>query len=347
MEFSMRRLALAALPLLLTACNPDMPPVSQDVTLDPPAAGKGFQLATQTFDVPSGTEDQRCYFFTVPGTGTAPLWVNHLVATQNTGSHHFNVFRVASQQALTGNDGDVVIGGQCWISSNWADWPLVFNDQESVNGNNTVDWTLPDGVAHKFTPGEKLMLQIHYVNATTQVTPGHGKGIINFNFYPGTNTPMELGTVFATNQNIRICPGDTNKSFSTTCRFAKTPVTIAAANGHFHSRGMRFDIDAVDAMNNPIGNNFYTSTQWDEPPFDHSLAVAVPAMGGVGWTCTYNYEKPSAACADAKNNCQPVANGCADASSDCCISFGGHVEVQEHCNAFVYYYPKVDNATCF
>ncbi len=342
----MRPISVAALPFLLAACQP-APPANMDVTLDPPAAGTGFQLATDSFDVPSGTEDQRCYFFTVPGTGTTPLWVDRIVATQNPGSHHLNVFRVASVQPLTGKNGDVVDGGQCWTSSNWADWPLVFNDQESVAGNNLVDWTLPTGVAHKFTPGELLMLQIHYVNATTQSTPGHGKGLVNFNFYAGSDTPMELGTLFATNQNIRICPGDEGKSFSTTCRFAKTPVTIAAANGHFHSRGMEFDIGAVDAMNNPMGSSFYTSTEWNEPPFLDNLNVAIPVMGGISWSCEYNYSKPAAACADTKGNCAPVANGCADASSTCCIGFGGHVEVQEHCNAFIYYYPKVDNASCF
>src|SRR5207244_1545645 len=160
-----------------------------------------------------GQEVQRCYFFTVPGTGTDPLWVSRTIATQNPGSHHLNVFRVKTVVALDGQNGQIVDGGECWKSGNWADWPLVINSQESTEGKNTVDWTLPDGVASKFMPGEKLMLQTHYVNASTQKTPGHGKGIINFYKYQGTATPMELGTVFATNQNIRICPGDTNKSF--------------------------------------------------------------------------------------------------------------------------------------
>ena len=38
---------------------------------------------------------------------------------------------------------------------------------------------------------------------------------------------------------------------------------------------------------------------------------------------------------------------CADPADSCCATFGPHVETQEHCNAFVYYYPKLDDATCF
>jgi len=32
---------------------------------------------------------------------------------------------------------------------------------------------------------------------------------------------------------------------------------------------------------------------------------------------------------------------------DCCYTFGPIVEKNEHCNAFVYYYPKQDNVNCF
>ena len=55
--------------------------------------------------------------------------------------------------------------------------------------------------------------------------------------------------------------------------------------------------------------------------------------GGVSWSCTYQWA-PSPACADG---CSCIGNG-----MDCCYKFGGVVETSEHCNAFVYYYPKLD-----
>ena len=319
-------IALALLALPLAAC----PGAPHDVTLAPPSAG--FQLATPAWSIPHGTEQQRCYFFRVPGSGTEPVWVNRIVAAQNPGSHHLNVFRVKTVLALDGQDGEVVDGGECWKSGNWADWPLVVNSQESSEGKNVVDWKLPDNVAHRFVPGEKLMLQTHYVDASTQSTPGRAKALVNFHFAPSDPPPQELGTVFATDQNIKICPGDTNKAFTATCRFAKgKPVTILAANGHFHSRGVRFTITAVDGNNGPLGGPFYTSTEWADPIWLPDLRVAVPQSGGVGYTCTFTMP----------------ASGCGDPANACCATFGGHVETQEHCNAFVYYFPKVDDATCF
>jgi len=233
---------------------------SQDVQLAFPS--RGFQLATEAFQAPASAEVQRCYFFRVPAgpAGTAAaVWVGRIVAAQNSGSHPLNVFRVKTVVGLDGEDGAVVDGGECWRSGSWADWPLVMNSQQSLPRENTVDWTLPTGVAHKFMPGEKLMLQTHYVNASSQRTPGRGKGVVDFYAEEPSPSLAELGTVFATDQNLRICPGDTNKAFSATCRFARAPVTIIGANGHFHPRGVKFEIGTVDSNNHALGN-FYTST---------------------------------------------------------------------------------------
>jgi hypothetical protein len=318
----------AAAALTLFACSA----ASDDVRLAAPPKGEGFQLGVDPWDVPQGTEQQRCYFFRVPGSGTDPLWIDRIVLAQNPGTHHLNVFRVKTILDLDGEDGDLVDGGECWRSGNWFDWPLVMNSQESNENENIVDWKLPEGVAHRLTPGEKLMLQSHYVNAETQSTPGRAKALVNFYFRKDAGDPQELGTVFATNQNIRICPGDQDKTFTSTCRFARNnPVTILAANGHFHSRGLKFSMTAVGPNNEPIGDRFYTSTEWSDPVWIPDLNVTVPTGGGVGYSCSFGMPQ----------------DGCGDPSDVCCATFGPHVETQEHCNAFVYYYPKADDATCF
>lgn len=304
-----------------------------DVLLDPPAASQGFQLDVPKFDVAMGDEVQSCYFFAVPGPAGADVWVNHFKLAANAGTHHVNIFRVRTIVNLSGKPGDVVVSkngmGECFKSSNWADWPLVVNTQD---GGQTVDWQLPPGVGERFTGGELLMLQIHFVNATTQQSPQGGRGAANF-YTMSAPAAMELGTIFATNQHIRVCPGDSNVSFETHC---KTPMpsgaTIIAANGHFHSRGQQFTMNVVDAMGNDmLPAPFYTSTTWNEPPMTTGLNVAIPPSGGVSWTCSFS--APSTACGNPNDSC--------------CFTFGGKVETQEHCNAFVYYYPKVQDYSCF
>ena len=311
--------------MFAAACTP----VPDDVILPPPS--KGLQFTTGAFEVAGGSETQRCYFFTIPGAGADPVWVNRITLAQNTGSHHFNVFRVATIKALDGKDGDVVIDGECFKSGNWADWPLIINSQNSEAGKNVVDWTLPSGVAQRFMPGEKIMLQSHYVNASTQKTPGRARASVNFHYIEKSDVIAELGTVFATNQQIRSCPGDRDKMFETTCRFAKRPATIIGANGHFHSRGKKFEIMSYDSVKHENGPVFYSSTSWDDPPFLRDLKVNVPEQGGIAWRCTFDVP----------------ADTCCDKEDSCCCSFGGKVETQEHCNAFVYYYPKSDNVNCF
>ena len=300
----------------------------------PDPGSKGFQQTITPFLVAKGTEQQNCYFFSVPGNTGDDVWIDHFQLSGSTGTHHMNVFRVKTIVALNGNPGDVVENGECFKSGNWADWPLVVNSQE---GDGVVDWTLPTGVGARFTAGEKLMLQVHFVNATTQTTPGQAESWVNY-YYAASPPPNELGTLFATNQNIKICPGDTDIKFDAHCTFNSQGVTVIAANGHFHSRGIDFKIAPVDSMGNAqMDKTFYDSTTWAEPPMTRGLDIQLPMGTGVDWECAYSAPQDS------------CANPDAGTSDGCCYTFGGHVETQEHCNAFVYYYPKqaAGDITCF
>jgi hypothetical protein len=329
----MRRTTSLALVLALSAfgCNSPAPPKPVDVTLTAPPAGQGWQWEVPSFPVPSGTELQSCYFYAIPGTPGTDVWVNRITVAQNTGSHHMNIFRVKTITGLSGNPGDTVVNGQCFgPSSNWADWPLVINSQD----DQQVDWTLPDTVGYKFQAGELVMLQTHYVNATTQQTPLSGHVLVNF-WQPSAALPNEVGTLFATNQHIRICPGDMNKTFEAKCTFPSQGVNIIAANGHFHSRGTKFNISTIDATGALGATPFYTSNTWNDPPMERGLNVTVPQNGGIDWQCSFDYS-----CPEGETTCGNPADGN-------CFTFGGHVDTQEHCNAFVYYWPKVVDIGCF
>ncbi len=326
----MRRIAYCCLMAALIGCEGPGSPTPKDVALQAPPAGQGWQWEVPSYPIPAGTETQACYFFAVPGAADEDVWINRVTVAQNAGSHHMNIFRVKTITGLSGAPGEVVTNGQCFgPSTNWADWPLVINSQS----NGAVDWTLPDSVGHRFKGGELLMVQTHYVNATTQKTPLAGHVLVNF-WTLKTAPANELGTLFATNQNIRVCPGDTGKTFEKKCTFPSQGVHIVGANGHFHSRGTEFDISTVDAMGTR-GSTFYVSKTWDEPPMNYGMNVEVPAGGGIDWTCSFDYQCPAG------------ESVCGNADDGNCFAFGGHVDTQEHCNAFVYYWPKVTDIGCF
>jgi hypothetical protein len=352
--------------LLWSGCsshNAGLAPEPDLVGLGAPPTGQGVQMRTDAFSVPAGTEVQRCYFFKVGDLAAAagfdptqPLNVHRVEVAQKVGSHHMNLFRVRTIVGLDPAMGAVQVGtngkGPCFVSANWADWPLVANMQQS----GTDDWSYPDGVANVFDPNETLMLQTHYVNAATQGTPdGQGQVALNLWTLPADQVTAQLGTIFATNQSIRICGDNRTPIYRQGCQFthAATPITIIGANGHFHSRGKEFDIYSWDGTTTgtpPASTRFYQSLTWNEPPMLHSpdLNVTVPPNGGFVYTCNYEWVQPvdPLSCADldafdASKHMTP-----ADKLA-CCYTFGPQVDLNEHCNAFVYYYPKQDNVNCF
>ena len=75
----------------------------------------------------------------------------------------------------------------------------------------------------------------------------------------------------------------------------------------------------------------------------------MPAGGGVWYSCSYQWSAPARrpiGCDglepyDARHHATPAAQ------QDCCYTFGPIVDKNEHCNAFVYYYPKQDDVNCF
>jgi hypothetical protein len=349
------------LPLALVACTPlgcgDSGGGFTPWDLEDLHGGDGFSLRVPQFEVPAGHESQNCYFVKVPdinGNGQ-DVWIDRVLTAINPGSHHVNVFRVktivgldpaAGSPAMLGEyPATVVVGADdyqhspCWASANWADWPLIANSQQANVGELKTDWKLPENVAIRITPGEMLMLQTHYVNSTDQPTLYGAKVGINFYQRQQAAAPVEMGSLFATQQNIRICASQPNVTYSGTCRFPGA-VTVAAANGHFHKRGKRFTIFPWNgtSIDHPADSSmFYESDNWNDPPMATDLSVAEPANSGVWWDCEYQWQPPSQVSCDDVNAKDPLHQ------NDCCYTFGGITDVGEHCNVFLYYYPKVES----
>jgi hypothetical protein len=308
-----------------------------------------------------GDEVQDCYFFKVSDLETQggldptqPLNLHHITMAQRVGSHHMTVFLVKTIVNLDPANGAVQTGlngvGPCFVSSNWADWPMIGNSQDS----GEVDWTYPDGVANVLQPTDVIMLQSHFVNATTQKTPEEGLAKVNFWTIPTSEVKYEMGTIFATDQHIRICESDPTPTYTSSCQIqSPSPVHVIGANGHFHSRGKEFDIyswDGISTTTPPESQRFYQSLSWDSPPMMHSpqLEVDLPANGGVWYTCSYDWVEPAPTVGCAALNAYDEMKWMTPADKvDCCYTFGPIVDKNEHCNAFVYYYPKQDDVNCF
>ncbi len=329
--------------------------------LAPPPAGQGLQLTTGDFTVEPGTEVQACYFFKIRDIAAAngfppdqSLILHRTEVAYRIGSHHMNIFRVRTIKDLDPAKGAVQVsingGSACSVSSNWSDWPLIANDQDPGYFN----WEYPAGVGNELMPDETIMLQSHYVNATTQKTPNGAHVDVNFWFMKKSEMQNQMGTLFATKQSIRICQHNPKPKFSGSCQLnSPQPVHVIGANGHFHSRGREFGMytwDGTSSSTPPEAQRFYTSQVWDEPPMRRwpDLDATVPAKGGMWYTCAFEWTPPppSIGC-QGLNDLDKKLFGTPDEALDCCYTFGNTVDRAEHCNNFVYYYPKQDNVICF
>jgi hypothetical protein len=149
-----------------------------------------------------------------------------------------------------------------------------------------------------------------------------------------------MGTLFATQQSIRVCQSTPTPTYQGGCRFPGTSATtLIATNGHYHSRGKEFSVFPWDGVSSeaPDPNTaVYVSNNWAEPLMAVGLDVQLPAGGGLVWQCDFEWKEPSIGC-DALNAKDPLQVG------DCCYTFGGIVETSEHCNVFAYYYPKAES----
>ncbi len=281
----------------------------------------GFQIHAGPIDVPVGEEAQLCYYLDVPTDTDVDVTALEFVYTK--GSHHVNVFRTEDPTYMQ-PDGTVV--EECWDALDFERVSLVANSQLE-----SLQWTLPDDTYIPLGPSSQFIVQVHYVNveAGGQTTPsGKGEVYINFEAEAHGQRANMLGSLFANNRSISLPPHEAS-SFTASCMLP-SGTNVIALSGHFHSRGTQFLIKrftgATDTDDAVVGAEIYASTAWDEPPFltYDPGDVALGENEGLAYTCDFFND------------------------TDETIVFGAHVETDEHCNMFGYYFPAAERSTyCF
>ncbi|HJQ84153.1 MAG TPA: hypothetical protein VKA21_08760, partial [Candidatus Binatia bacterium] len=291
----------------------------EDITLPVPASG--FQLRVPPFDVPPGKEVQRNYYYKAPNPEA--VVATRVEFVYPPGSHHLNLFASDTEDRP---DGTYEEGFNAVSFETWS--------MRAASQRERLDWTLPAGVGILVSPRQQFLAQIHFVNVGPQDSPIGGMAAINMHTAPPSSVSQLLGTMFGQNKFIAL-PPRAESSFDFGTRFDRFnidfPVKVAAVTGHFHWRGKSFEVRlwdglAQDASGFPMPGEFermgpgatiYRSQDWDEPPFQvyRDGEIEVP----VGWGVVYRTTFYNA--------------------TDGWIYFGPQVEIQEHANLFVYFYP--------
>ncbi len=321
-----------------------VPTSLQDISL--PIPNPGGQVVVPPFQVPVGTEVQANYYSTL--SNAKEMRVTRFEVLYPPGSHHLNFFTY--QGGLDGGpppDGSFIPTFDAVPFAYWA--------MRAGNQRIHLIWDLPPGVAFKFDALQKVLAQIHFVNTGPQTAPIGGTGIVNLHAVADpSKAPITMGTMFGQNVQVSLPPHSTTSwDFGVTFdQFGITDaVTLAAATGHFHWRGKSFEIRLWDGRNknalgspipgSPVGcqpcapgqtegsefdrmgvqNRISSSSSWGEPPFVKFPDGQIKVSPGTGIVYRATYVN----------------------DTDQQIEFGPHVENQEHCNVFIYFYPGPSN----
>jgi len=274
-----------------------------NVALPVPSPDSGIQLVYGPFKVPTGQEVQIDHYFKLPTD--LPFEVGRIQIATNDGTHHMNLFRTLNVHPDTD---EYNFASQAI----WDESDLMIESQ-----SHYIDWKLPAGVSVKLNQHEQMCMQVHYVNAQTQNTPnGYGKIVVNI--YKSTTTNNQHASMlFAQKKSVLIRP-HSDTTFSKFCSFgiATKPLNIYAMTGHFHSRGRSFVVEKWDSVSQTSLGVIYQNATWSEPPFkvfDPPIVIQPGQL--IRYTATYHND------------------------SDSTIVFGPKVDLNEHCNLFLWFSP--------
>lgn len=322
-----------------------------NTVLQAPPAGEGLQIQVGPFDVPVGEEIQRDYYIKLPND--EDIYISKIEIAMNEGTHHMNLFRstldlpdtLSTRRASTVtyiNNGKKITDTAEYNDQSFTA-TSIFNDSdiliEAQISGKLFTWDLPkleNGKQSvvKLKKNEPIILQIHYVNASTQSTKNH-KGKVSVNvWYTKENTANveSASMMFARNKTINILPMKDDQSFTKNCYFRAIPrpMYILGMTGHFHSRGKIFTVDKM-RIDSVTGNkvivqeNIYQSNAWGEPPFTaYATPIKLDAYEYIRYTCIYD---------------NPTTNS---------YLFGPKVETNEHANLFTWFTPTyLDGTTLY
>lgn len=290
--------------LCVPACSSDpdevAPPGSP--TEDPNTIA--YSVETQ---VASGAEVQLCKFITMP-VDRGDLAVNRVNHSYTAGSHHFLVFRTSMTEMPAGGEDLVPCDQTEWMSSVRG----VAYGAQTTDGDNTM----PEGVSQRFTAGEILLVQTHYVNTTAQALDAR----IDFAFHtlPAEQAPIEAGLLFFFNPVINVPPNG-SASAELSCPLP-ADVTLLFASSHMHKRGVGFEAQQEGGARGSL----YTTDAWSDPlprSFSGEPEAAIAAGSAITYRCDFQNDRAET------------------------VMVGPRADEDEMCMFIGMYYPRLDDDT--
>lgn len=254
------------------------------VALAPPAPGAGYQVTTGPFEVAPHFERELFIYKDVGNTDT--VFVNRLETKMRPGSHHLVLYtlppgtppsivpQLGIFRDIRNPDGTI---------NNRTFDPMAYHQFVGGAMSPYQDYSFPPGVALAVSPGMRVDLNSHYVNATDHVM--QGEAFANLYTVDRAQVQHIARPLFLNFDTFTLPPGQRTTLTKTFTMPRKRTVFLLTA--HMHKRGERFVIKIAGGVRN--GEVVYESTDWAHPPVKVFNDNPIVLEAGEGLTSEATY----------------------------------------------------------
>jgi hypothetical protein len=270
------------------------------------ADAKTLKLSVRPGKVKKGQETQQCWPAKFPLKEDAE--VNRIQIFVKGGSHHVHLYR--PYPGVTDYPPK-----NCPFAIDFSKWQLVAATQSPV-----LDWQLPPDVGINFKGRQPLLIQTHFVNTESLTVKGRPRAKMYLHTMPRGSAKAFGGALFGQDRTVEVPPGASTvygRCAMTGTGPTARPMTIMALTGHYHFRGIKFELFRTLA-DGSMGERIYLSEGYADPIFQQygsDAPLVLQAGEGLEWRCSY------------LNNTSET------------FKFGPNTAMDEHCNFFGFYYP--------
>jgi hypothetical protein len=242
----------------------------------PPPAGVTPEVFSMQSHVLAGTEAHTCQFVAAPTHADGYVVAASHVYTP--GSHHMLLFRTDLTSIPPGGDQPQ----DCYATASGGPMShvrgIIYGAQSP-----TGHMTYPAGVGLPLAAGEILLMQTHYLDASSQALDARVD--LTLEVSDGTGITAHAGALFFYDPFIDVPPASSTARASMRC-LIPSAVTLLTAASHYHARGDDYAayVDAPDGT--AAAAPFYTSRSWDDPT-PLGSPVAVGAGSRIRFSCGY------------------------------------------------------------
>jgi hypothetical protein len=258
--------------VVLAGCSGDADPLVGSELLAPPPAGQGTQLRMAATIAP-GDEVEYCQYVAL----TEHVDVARFEHRYSTGSHHLVLYATTLTAEDVANDTAMY---ECATRPDQKTAGVIYAAQ--VDGG---DLSFPAGVGMPFEPGQVVMLQSHYLNASGAALDAD----VRLNLW-GSTVPVEheAGNIFFYNYMIAV-PAHGSARAEMRCTVPED-ITLFSGMSHMHRRGVGYRAALTGGdLAEPL--ELYATDDWEHvEPRVYEPALAIGAGQAIEFACDFENE---------------------------------------------------------